>query len=548
MSRATISTASSAVTTTNNKIYLAAQNGSRHGKPLIVSRIPFAASVPSVEMTLAEYATFRWFMLHLYRINTGMSGLNCWEIIPLYDGGALRVMLHFLYADIAKLVAPKLQSHPYMQLDRTALALYRPTNFFQILASRTESWGNVLSIPYNYCFHMSIRHKIRFLIQPVLTAAFNADLDGLKKHLESISSNARKSLLSEKGTITIEHLKERYPGITRTGTLLQMAIFDDDEEMVGYLKTKMIDDEFHHQCREVFENAINSTTDEIKITLKDHIASLQKNNVTTEDYFRVMREVQKREAETLCAVLRKRFIDVDERDFPHGTSTPSLPLRDQVNDFIKQKVLNYVKTHPINNPYLLQTVYDIYANLPAINDYYRQYRYFLQKIIGNSIRCNYDRQFRYFLQKFIGDKRDHYFLQKIIGSIQSFLSPRWLNHFTQNIEDLGNNKIVPLRSFICRDGSDIRTLVSSCIGDNLFLSMLGQPACEAAMLASWRDWLTLSVSDYTNPKPMPRKNSGLSELTHITKLISRKNSGLSELIAQPALACARKSEHRCSIM
>src|SRR3990167_9006688 len=246
MSRTTTqaTTFSTAITTPSpntKKIYLSAQRKSNRGgrdrsrgRPLVVSRIPFAVSVPYVEMTLAEYETFRWFMLHLYRITNGMSGLKCQEIFLGRDGGALTVMLQFLYADIAKLVAPGLQQKPYRQMDRTALALYRPSNVFQTLASRTESWGNVWNTPSDYYLYMSIRHKMRFLQQPVLKAAFNANLDGLetpdnsvpsgksktqdglKQHLESISPAARKQLLSEKGTIDVEHLKERYLGITRT--------------------------------------------------------------------------------------------------------------------------------------------------------------------------------------------------------------------------------------------------------------------------------------------------------------------------------------------
>ena len=470
MSRATaVPSSSAAITaepTNTKKIYFSAQHKSNRGgrdksrgRPLVVSRIPFASTIPYVEMTLTDYETFRWFMLHLYRINNGMSGLNCQKIFPvLYDRGVFTMMLQFLYADIAKLVAPKLQNS-YMQMDRTALALYRPSNVFHELGSRTDSFGNLWNTPSDYSLYMSIRHKRCFLLQPVLKAAFNANLDGLEKpdpsaptgksktqdglkqHLESISPAARKQVLSEKGTIDVEHLKERYPGITRTGTPLQMAIYSDDEEMVAYLKTQMDEDEFHHQCREVFEDAINNTNDEIKLALKDKIASLKNGNATTEDYLNVMREVQQEEAKVLCADLQKMFTDVNVNDFStdarYVAATTSTALPNMVDDFIKNKILHYVKTHPIYNPYLLQTVYDIYANLPSSFD------------------------------------RDCYFSQKINGGIQQFLSPRWLQHFTQDIEDLAEKKIAPHRSFICRDGGDIRNLVSSCVGVDSFLSILG---------------------------------------------------------------------------
>jgi len=484
---ATAATSSTAITTqsTNTKkIYLAApynraRNGRdrSRGRPLVVSRIPFASDIPYVEMTLTDYATFRWLMLHLYRIRNRMSGLNCQEIFPgLYDDGVFTVMLQFLYADIAKLVAPGLQKKPYMQMGRAALALYRPSNVFHELGSRTESFGNLWNTPSDYSLYMSIRHKTRFLQQPVLKAAFNANLDGLEKpdpsapsgksktqdglkqHLESISPAARKQLLSEKGTITVEHLNERYPGITRTGTALQMAIFSDDEEMVAYLKTQLDEDEFHHQCREVFEDAINNTNDEIKLALKDKIASLKNGNAITENYLNMLREVQQEEAKVLCADIKTIFTDpkLNLNDFTHDAryvaSTTSTTLQNQVDVFL-QKIFEYVKTHPIHNPYLLQIVYDIYANLPS-----------LASDFG----------------------RDCYFSQKIIGGIQQFLSPRWLQHFTQDIEDLGNKKIAPHRSFICRDGSDIRNLVSSCVGVDSFLSIFAAPA--AGVLSGTVRW------------------------------------------------------------
>ena len=395
------STTSTAITTQSvntKKIYLSAQDGPR-GRSLIASRIPFAASTPFVEMTLADYETFRWFMLHLYRTTNEMSGfdfcrtLETLERSPVRAGktcdDVLKNISYFLYAPIAHLVAPALDQFPHEQLEETALALYRPSNVFHTLASRTESWGRLWNTPSDYSLYMSIRHKRRFLLHPVLTATFNANLDGLetpdpsdptgtrklktqdglKQHLESISPAARKQLLSEKGTITVEHLKERYPGITRTGTPLQMAIFSDDEEMVGYLKTQMNEYEFHDQCREVFENAIDNTTNEIKLTLKDQIAALQTNNATTEDYLNVMHAVQQEEANALFADLRKMFTDVNVNDFAidarYVASTTSTTLPNQVDAFL-QKILGYVKTHPIHNPYLLQTVYNIYANLPSL--------------------------------------------------------------------------------------------------------------------------------------------------------------------------------------
>src|SRR3990167_11390428 len=167
MSRTTTqaTTFSTAITTPSpntKKIYLSAQRKSNRGgrdrsrgRPLVVSRIPFAAGVASEEMTLADYETFRWFMLHLYRITNGMSGLNCQKIFLGRDGGALTVMLQFLYADIAKLVAPGLQQKPYRQMDRTALALYRPSNVFHELGSPEISFGNLWNTPSDYSLYMS---------------------------------------------------------------------------------------------------------------------------------------------------------------------------------------------------------------------------------------------------------------------------------------------------------------------------------------------------------------------------------------------------------
>src|SRR3989338_1672638 len=106
-------------------------------------------------------------------------------------------MMHFLYADIVAMistlqkslsVAPALDLST--QLGETASALCRPVNSCISSSAMQKIFG---AVPLDHFFHMDVLRKIRYLIHPVLTASFNADLDGLKKHLESISPKARKS-------------------------------------------------------------------------------------------------------------------------------------------------------------------------------------------------------------------------------------------------------------------------------------------------------------------------------------------------------------------
>ena len=248
----------------------------------------------------------------------------------------------------------------------------------------------------------------------LLNASLNADLKTVKRIFEKTHPDTLRRLLSTKdgkattvlGRITVE----------RTGTPLQMAIYDHDEEMVAFFKEKMKMDpaEFQRQCEKVIGT--------------DYDAFLQNQEV---------------EATEICANLEKAFESAPPAAFTvngnYVASTTSKELPGTINDFING-LADYCQKNHVHNPYILQRVYDIYHRLPSYFDH----------------AC--------------------FFSQKVIGGVQSFLSARWLQHYAQGINYLAESNEAPRRSFICRDSSphiDIRHLVGSCIGSDSFLNIFG---------------------------------------------------------------------------
>ena len=252
----------------------------------------------------------------------------------------------------------------------------------------------------------------------LLDASLNADLKTVERIFKKTDPDILCRLLSTEdgkattvlGRITVE----------RTGTPLQMAIYDHDEEMVAFFKAffkeKMDLTEFQRQCEKVIGT--------------DYDAFLNK---------------QEFEATKLCADLEKAFESAPPEAFNvngnNVASTTSTQLPGTIDAFIN-RLTHYCQNNPVHNPYILQRVYEIYWRLPS--DF----------------------------------NRDCFFSQKVIGGVQSFLSARWLQHYAQGIDYLAESNEVPRRSFICRDSSfrpriDIRHLVGSCIGSDSFLSVCG---------------------------------------------------------------------------
>ena len=280
----------------------------------------------------------------------------------------------------------------------------------------------------------------------LLNASLNADLKTVKRIFEKTHPDTLRRLLSTKdgkattvlGRITVE----------RTGTPLQMAIYDHDEEMVAFFKEKMKMDpaEFQRQCEKVIGT--------------DYDAFLQNQEV---------------EATEICANLEKAFESAPPAAFTvngnYVASTTSKELPGTINDFING-LADYCQKNHVHNPYILQRVNEIYCRLPP-----------------------------YF-------SRDCFFSQKVIGGVQSFLSARWLQHYAQGIDYLAESNEVPCRSFICRDSSphiDIRHLVGSCIGSDAFLSVRGAQVSGGRWLGG-RTWLVGALQKLCRTKTASLQN------------------------------------------
>ena len=260
----------------------------------------------------------------------------------------------------------------------------------------------------------------------LLDASLNADLKTVKRIFEKTDPDTLRRLLStEYGTGKATTVLGRIT-VERTGTPLQMAIYDHDEEMVAFFKEKMDLAEFQRQCEAVVG--------------ADYDAFLKKQEVA---------------ATELCAGLEKAFNEAQSNEFTidgeYVASTTSPQLLRTIEVFIN-KLMDYVKNNPVYNPTILQRVYEIYSRLPS--DF----------------------------------NRDCFFSQKIIGGAQSFLSARWLQHYAQGIDYLAENNEVPRRSFICRDSPlfDIRHLVGSCIGSDSFLCICAPCVCRVGVVGQAR--------------------------------------------------------------
>jgi len=256
----------------------------------------------------------------------------------------------------------------------------------------------------------SKNYQAGFEFACLLDAALNADLKMVERILAQVSPEQRRAMLSTVGKATITHLD-----IERTGTPLQMAIYDHDEEMVAFFKEHMDPAEFQHQWEAVLGS--------------DYQAFLAKQEI---------------EAETLCNELKGAFEKARPNeitcDTNYAAKTTSTALQDTLGRF-RNKLEQYIKDNPIHNPYILQQVYNIYVQLPD----------------------NFE--------------SDCLFSQQVIGFVQSKMSARWLQHYAQGIYYLAENNEAQRRSFNWRDSRpvvDIRNLVSSGdVGRDSFLSIFG---------------------------------------------------------------------------
>lgn len=267
----------------------------------------------------------------------------------------------------------------------------------------------------------------------LLNAALNADLKTVKQIFAKTNPNMLRRFLSTThgtgqattclGPLTVE----------RTGTPLQMAIYDHDAEMVAYFKEKMSPNEFDHQAKNAFKKAISSKK----------CKELDSRNATALEYHQAMLEQQNSDAKKLHAGLEDAIqTEPNNRFFvahkhTDTVSTTSLPLLKITAAFF-EKLIKYVSNNSVHNPFILQHTYEIYSQL-----------------LSNS-------------------NRGCYFSQKVLGRAQSFLSARWLQHYAQGIFYLADENEIPKRSFICRDSNphfDTRQLTTFYNGIHSFLTV-----------------------------------------------------------------------------
>lgn len=397
----------------------------------------------SIEMTLQELSTFRWFMQYaFYHATLSGSGLMA---VP-HD--IWMSIFYFLHADIARLLQrvfpmPDRIPSEHEELERMAksLRLTQPT------ITRSD-----------LCF---FDYKLGHLSN----AALNADLEMVQRIVTKTSADRLHILLSTETTAIITHL-----GIERTGTPLQMAIYDHDEDMVGYFK-KIIDPiEFDRQSKKAFAMALSSEERE----------KLERKKASVFDYHQTMLKTQQKEAAALFAGLEDTFKATPSARFSCDASnvvyTSSAELQKAIDTFFNQ-LKDYIKRNSVHNPYILQRVYGIYERLHS--DF----------------------------------NRDSFFSRKMIGGVQSFLSTHWLQHYAQGVADLSEDRHLPAsHHFSPHDAVvqrvDIRCLVTSRLGVDFSLSILSGESSQRLAFSGGYDV--------------------------ISELISNKNKNLSALIAQQA--------------
>jgi hypothetical protein len=394
---------------------------------------------------------------------------------PLRSNDTLKEILYFLYADIARLIAPTSSEHE--QLTQTAWALYSnnvtiPPAYYQTLQIfNPTGWGT----PGRHFFDMSVAQRVSASLSPLLDLILNAapDLNEITRIVNRTRPEELPILLSTPGLATIEHL--RYPRIQRTGTQLQMALYGGDKDVVDYLKTEMDPAEFERQSKEVFNNGLRleirhlniqrigtllqmalyggdeDVVDYLKRVMdpaeferqsKDVFRNALPREIRTKldakdapaaEYYNALLSVQKEAAEKLC-----------NEEFAFDALTNRFPINAATVAEFQKKLEDYVRNNPIHNPFILCRLYEIYEEAPSVS---------------------YD--------------NDSLFSAKAIGAAQAQSSARWLQHYAQGITKLSGYGIHtpqrPLRSFKCRGGAswgyDVRSFIhEKCWGVRSFLT------------------------------------------------------------------------------
>lgn len=328
---------SRAVAAPSKDLHLIVQHGSSSRPVLTVSNTPAPSSIP---ITRNDYHAFRLYMLHIFRVITegSSSGLRFGTPIRVYD--TLKEVLYFLYADIARLIAPTHTEHE--QLEQTALALYAnnvtiPPTHYAIQRPITEKPGaftksfdpRAWNTPGRSFFDMSVVQRVTTSSSQLFDLTLNAvgDLDEIKCIVNCTRPEDLPILLNTQSTATINHL--RHLNIQRSGTPLQMALYGGDEDIVNYLKIVMDPAEFERQSKEVFRNALPL----------EKQTELDARNASALERYNVMLVVQKAEAEKLCnEVFQFRVVDGKDQ----------FTINDETVADFQKKLTDYVRNNPMH--------------------------------------------------------------------------------------------------------------------------------------------------------------------------------------------------------
>ena len=295
------------------QIYLTVRQGPS-GATLIVSpRKPIAGNY--IPKTREEWNTFRLFMFHVLHGKHDYVGLEFGRKISPCNDTTMHI-LTFLYADIARLVAPNLSE--LEQLENTAVVLFsaKPANTL---------------VNYDTAGLWLIAHSTDYKRNGLQNAAFGAELDTVKDILAKTRPENRSALLSTPESAN-------YPETEiHLDTAFKVALATGDEEMAGEIAQYLDPAEKARQFKNVFG--------------PDFAAFLKQQEQEAESLFEGLEAAFNSATQT---EVRNALDHVSNAD---GTTSA---LQQKIAEF-KTKLEDYVaKTRPLHNDFILAKAYEIY--------------------------------------------------------------------------------------------------------------------------------------------------------------------------------------------
>lgn len=286
----------------------------------------------------------------------------------------------------------------------------------------------------------------------MLVNALNAveDLQSIKDVVERMNPAQLSILFSTSETLPIQHWGNL--NIERTGTMLQMALYGDDEDIVGYLKTVMDPEAFECQSKKVFREALSS----------EKQAELDAANASAVEYYDAMQT----ELETFAT-------DFCSHAFAFNPENSSFSVTEDSIDNFREMLLDYVTHNPVHNPYIMCCLYKLYS-----------------AYIMNMNKLEHD-GYNYEVSEDSEDEEDPdsndycFFALEVIGYAQALSSARWLQHYTCGILYASGRVSITdypeadlwRRSFMCHapnEGVNIRSLIlSGELWDNGHIDIFG---------------------------------------------------------------------------